>query len=136
EGVGTCERQPAHVADVEQPGGGPDGLVLVGDARVLHGHVPAGEIDHAGAVGGVPVVQRRASSRHGIPFAASTRAGEEGSVWNGGKLGKTDCRQVIVRALCPESKRVCSPRPESLPYPKSPHAPPSLAIFLPRKVAA
>ena len=31
---------------------------------VLHRHVPAGEIDHAGAVGDVPVVKRRAQ-RHG-----------------------------------------------------------------------
>ena len=37
---------------------GEDGLVLVDDAAVLDGHVPAGEIDHAGAVGQVPIVER------------------------------------------------------------------------------
>src|SRR5262249_13342763 len=49
EGVGAGEGQPAHVADVEQAGGGAYGGVLVGDAGVLHRHVPAGEVDHAAA---------------------------------------------------------------------------------------
>ena len=59
-GVGAVDDQPAHVRDVEQPDGPPRGLVLVDDRPVLHGHRPAGEVDHPAAVGDVPVVQRRA----------------------------------------------------------------------------
>src|SRR5262245_49263297 len=43
--------------DVEESGSGADGHVLVDDARVFHGHVPAAELDHAGAEGAVPRVQ-------------------------------------------------------------------------------
>ena len=39
--------------------------VLLDDAGVLDRHVPAGEIDHAGAVGDVPVMQHRSLTRHG-----------------------------------------------------------------------
>ena len=39
----------AHVADVEQAGARAHGQVLVGDAGILDGHVPAAERHHAGA---------------------------------------------------------------------------------------
>src|SRR5262249_37777493 len=52
--VGPGERQPAHVADVEQPGGGADGGMFLDDAGVLDRHVPAGEVHHAGRAGHVP----------------------------------------------------------------------------------
>ncbi len=39
----------AHVADVKNAGGAADGVVLLDDAGVLHGHVPAAKIDHFGA---------------------------------------------------------------------------------------
>ena len=39
----------AHVADVEEAGAGPHGLMLEDDAGVLDWHVPAAELDHAGA---------------------------------------------------------------------------------------
>ena len=47
----------AHVADVEQPGARADGQVLVGDAGVFDGHVPAAELDHASAGRPVPGVE-------------------------------------------------------------------------------
>ena len=55
---GPVERQPAHVADVEQPDPLADRLVLLDDRRVLDGHRPAAELDEPAAVGLVPVVQR------------------------------------------------------------------------------
>jgi hypothetical protein len=48
----------AHVADVEEPRARPHGHVLVGDAGVLDGHVPAAEFDHAGAERAMPRVER------------------------------------------------------------------------------
>src|SRR5205823_320944 len=64
EAAGAGEGQPAHVRDVEQPGGGAHRLVLGDDAGVLHRHLPAGELDHAGAAADVPVVQRGAQGVH------------------------------------------------------------------------
>ena len=61
-----------HVADVEQPGARAHGHVLVDDAGVFDRHVPAAELDHAGAERAVPGVERRllegrrAGLRHGI----------------------------------------------------------------------
>ena len=49
----------AHVADVEQPGPGAHRHVLVGDAGVFDGHVPAAELDHARAERAMPRVERR-----------------------------------------------------------------------------
>ena len=49
----------AHVADVEQADRRAHGLVLVDDAGVLHGHVPAAEIDHPGAQRAMDGIQRR-----------------------------------------------------------------------------
>src|SRR5262249_25995432 len=65
QAVGPGEGEPAHVADVEHAGPGADGGVLVDDGAVLDRHLPAGEIDEAPAVGGVPLVQGRAEQRHG-----------------------------------------------------------------------
>jgi hypothetical protein len=48
----------AHVADVEEPRAGAHREVLIGDARVLDGHQPAGKRDHAPTEGDVPVVER------------------------------------------------------------------------------
>ena len=49
----------AHVADVEEADAGANGKVLVRDARILHGHVPAAERHHAGAQRDMTRVQRR-----------------------------------------------------------------------------
>ena len=53
----------AHVRDVEDPGVRADSLVLGDHALVLHGHLPAGERDHARAEGDVPAVQGRLPER-------------------------------------------------------------------------
>ncbi len=55
-GVGPLEAEPAHVADVEEPGPLADGLVLLRDRRVLHRHRPAAELHHPAAVRDVPGV--------------------------------------------------------------------------------
>ena len=47
--VGAGDLDLAHVRDVEQPGARADRHVLVDDARVFDGHVPAAEFDHARA---------------------------------------------------------------------------------------
>ena len=54
--AGALESQPAHVRDVDDAHGRADGRVLFDDRRVLHGHGPAGEIDHASAMRHVPIV--------------------------------------------------------------------------------
>src|SRR5262249_20100593 len=64
ERIGPGETEPAHVADVEHAGGGADGVVLLDDSGVLHGHEPAAELDHASAVRDVPAVQGRLQQRH------------------------------------------------------------------------
>ena len=45
----------AHVADVEEADGRADRAVLLDDARVLHGHLPSAERNHARACGDVCV---------------------------------------------------------------------------------
>ena len=46
-GLRAADLDLAHVADVEQAHRAPHRVVFVDDAGVLHGHVPAAEIDHA-----------------------------------------------------------------------------------------
>src|SRR5207248_521901 len=67
--VGAAEGEAAHVADVEQARGGAHRAMFIDDGGVLHGHVPAAELDHAAAVGRVPVVQGGAQG-HGTSFGA------------------------------------------------------------------
>ena len=50
-GLGPANFDLAHVADVEQADGAPDGVVLLEDPGILDGHVPAAEVDHPGAQG-------------------------------------------------------------------------------------
>jgi hypothetical protein len=47
----------AHMADIEQAGGGSNGRVLFEDSRVLEGHVPAAKVHHFGAHSDVRGVQ-------------------------------------------------------------------------------
>ena len=49
----------AHVAHVEQTGSGADGHVLLDDAGVLDGHVPAAEGNHPGSGGAMTGIERR-----------------------------------------------------------------------------
>ena len=65
ERVGAGDLDLPHVGDVEQPGPRAHGHVLVGDAGVLDRHVPAAELDHAGAVGAMPRVERGLLQRAG-----------------------------------------------------------------------
>jgi hypothetical protein len=58
QGVVARDFDLAHVAHVKQPGARTDSEVFVGDARILHGHVPAAEGHHAGAEGDVAGVKR------------------------------------------------------------------------------
>ena len=53
----------AHVRDVEDAGVGSDGPVLLDHALVLHGHLPAGEGNHARPEGDVTIVERRLPQR-------------------------------------------------------------------------
>ena len=54
---GPLEPQPAHVRNVGDAHGRAGGQVLVDDRRVLDRHGPAGKLDHAGAVGDMPIIQ-------------------------------------------------------------------------------
>ena len=59
QGVLARDQDLAHVADVEEPGLGPDGHVLGNDARVLDRHLPAAELDHLSAELLVELVEAR-----------------------------------------------------------------------------
>src|SRR6185503_11627783 len=58
EGIVSRDFDLAHVADVEEARAGPHGKVLVGDAGVLHRHVPAAVRHHPGAKRDVACVER------------------------------------------------------------------------------
>ncbi len=64
-GVLAFEEQLAHVRGVEEAGRGAHGPVLLGDARVLDGHLPAGEGDELAPGVLVLFVQRGAQKRLG-----------------------------------------------------------------------
>ena len=57
EGIAAGHFDLAHVADVEQAGPRAHRQVLLCNARVLDGHVPAGKRHHPGAERNVPSVQ-------------------------------------------------------------------------------
>ena len=49
--AGSGDSHPPHMAHIEEPDMGTDGMVLVHDTTVLDGHLPSGEIDEFGAAG-------------------------------------------------------------------------------------
>ena len=57
ERAGAFEVELAHVADIEEASALADGAMLVEDAGVLDGHLPAAELDEPRAEGDVPVVE-------------------------------------------------------------------------------
>jgi len=57
--------EAAHVGDVEHAGGGAHGGVLLDDADVLDGHLPAGEGHHARAQANVLLVEAGAAEGAG-----------------------------------------------------------------------
>jgi hypothetical protein len=65
ERIATRDFDLAHVADVEQPGSCPDGVVLVDDAGVFDWHVPAAEFDHTGTKRSMARVERGLLERDG-----------------------------------------------------------------------
>jgi len=65
-GVRPFRLDLAHVRDVEQPGARAHRHVLVGDARVLDGHVPAAEFDH-------PCAERTMTGVEGSLFQSAGR---------------------------------------------------------------
>ena len=58
EGALPLDLELAHVGDVEEAGGGPDGGVLGDEAGVLDGHVPPAEGHHPGPAFPVDGVER------------------------------------------------------------------------------
>ena len=61
EGALPLDLELAHVGDVEEAGGGPDGRVLGDEARVLDGHVPPAEGHHPGPAFPVDGVEWRSA---------------------------------------------------------------------------
>ena len=57
----------AHVRDVEHAGVAAHRVVLLDLRAVVDGHVPAAEVHHAGAGGGVDVMERRSQSHRLFP---------------------------------------------------------------------
>ncbi len=90
------EIDDAHVRDVEDAGGAAHGVVLADLRAVLDGHVPAAEIDEAGAQLVVKVVKRSASSHCGSPVTARVRPDTRK------RRGGTHAEQrVCLPPLCP-----------------------------------
>jgi hypothetical protein len=58
QGILAGDLDLAHVADVEDTGARAHGEMLVGDAGILDGHVPAGVGDHAGVHTAMTRIQR------------------------------------------------------------------------------
>ena len=90
-GAVACDAQLAHVRDVEDSGPCADGAVLLGDARILHRHLPSGEGDEARTECGVALVEWRPPERlHRVEilpvrrrFAGGCRAAPRGSAGHG-----------------------------------------------------
>ena len=51
DSASSGDSHPPHMAHIEEPDMGTDGMVLVHDSAVLDGHLPSGEIDEFGAAG-------------------------------------------------------------------------------------
>jgi hypothetical protein len=66
----------AHVADIEHAHRVAHGHVLRDDPGILHGHVPAAEIDHFGAQRPMDGIQRsgRSGERLGMKIQANSRS--------------------------------------------------------------
>ena len=60
---GAGQLELAHVRDVEDARGRPHRAMLLLDARVLHRHLPAGEVDDARAERRMALVERRSACR-------------------------------------------------------------------------
>src|SRR5690606_21867861 len=90
--VRTGDLQPPEVGDVEHPHALADGTMLLEDGLVLHRHLPAAEVDEAGAEADVEVVERRpghpaleprSSSRVTTGFPGMRVGGGSASRWSG-----------------------------------------------------
>jgi len=68
----------AHVRDVEQPGGGAHGAMLLDDAGILDRHLPAGEADHARPQLQVAGMKGRVPERRGGGGGCCARGGGGG----------------------------------------------------------
>src|SRR4029077_7425772 len=51
DSTSSGDSHPPHMAHIEEPDMGTDGMVLVHDSAVLDGHLPSGEIDEFGPAG-------------------------------------------------------------------------------------
>ena len=65
DGFHTQDFDFAHVADVEQAHRLADGVVFFDNAGILHGHIPAAEIDHPGSHRTMDGIERRTLERRG-----------------------------------------------------------------------
>ena len=74
EGLRPARLDLAHVRDVEHADTRPDSHVLLPDALVLDGHLPAGERHQPGSRRQVPFVQRAATQR-GLGGGGHCRSG-------------------------------------------------------------
>ena len=76
ERVPARDVELAHVRDVEEPDALAHGAVLLEDAGVLDGHLPAAEVDQLRAELAVQVVERRALERGGAAAGAAIGKGK------------------------------------------------------------
>jgi hypothetical protein len=91
QGAGALDQEPSHVADVEEPDALADGLVLLQDRGILHGHRPAAELDETAAVAAVPGVERglqRGRIGHRVGLSAGRAGGVAAAARSRGLSGR------------------------------------------------
>ena len=114
--AGPRHLELAHVGYVEDAGTGAYGAMLFVDADVVHGHLPAAELDHASAELLVAVVQRCAAkaARHGsakwvtergVPIACELHCRHDTAFW---RHMRDMCRNVTVALRLADATPVSS----------------------------
>ena len=64
DSASSSDPHPPHMAHVEEPDMGTDGMVLVHDTAILDGHLPAREVNKFGAAGTM-LLDERSLPHHG-----------------------------------------------------------------------
>ena len=90
EGFGLIARDEnfPHVTDVEEPSVLTHGAVFFENARILNGHFPAREGDHAGAMRQVEVAQRGEAKLRHSSYASKDIEGGNGNTTQFSSVGR------------------------------------------------
>src|SRR5262249_47529550 len=127
--AGAAHLDLAHVADVKQTGPRTHHLVLADDARVLHRHLPAGEVDHARTELAVLLVQRRTLHRTAPAAVADPTARASAAV-----TVFLSSMAMVIGPTPPGTGVMCAARPRARSNSTSPISLPSAPRFVPTSI--